>query len=62
MLHQLYAALCLVLVIEGLILLAAPRGWQKMVEQAARMNPRTLRMYGCGAVVVGLLVLQLVNR
>ncbi|HEX7338640.1 MAG TPA: DUF2065 domain-containing protein [Rhodanobacteraceae bacterium] len=60
--HQLCAALCLVAVIEGLVLLAAPRGWQKMVEQAARMEPRVLRMYGAGAVVVGLLVLQLVNR
>ncbi|HET7267748.1 MAG TPA: DUF2065 domain-containing protein [Oleiagrimonas sp.] len=59
--HQLYAALCLVLVIEGLILLAAPRGWQKMVEQAARMEPRVLRIYGGVAVAVGIAVLQLVN-
>lgn len=60
--HDLYAALCLVFVIEGLILLAAPRGWQKMVEQAAQMSPRVLRMGGGCAVVVGLLVLQLINR
>ncbi|HET8554880.1 MAG TPA: DUF2065 domain-containing protein [Rhodanobacteraceae bacterium] len=60
--HELSAALCLVLVIEGMILLAAPRGWQKMVEQAARMDPRLLRACGGVAVVAGLLVLQLVNR
>lgn len=60
--HDLYAALCLVFVIEGLILLAAPRGWQRMVEQAARMDPRILRVCGAFAVVAGLLVLQLVNR
>ncbi len=62
MLQQLYAALCLVLVIEGLVLLAAPRGWQKMVEQAARMDPRILRVCGGVAVAVGVVVLQLVNR
>ncbi|HEX7340637.1 MAG TPA: DUF2065 domain-containing protein [Rhodanobacteraceae bacterium] len=60
--HQLYAALCLVLVIEGLVLLTAPRGWQKMVEQAARMEPRALRVCGGAAVVIGLLVLHWVNR
>ncbi|HET7300188.1 MAG TPA: DUF2065 domain-containing protein [Oleiagrimonas sp.] len=60
--HELYAALCLVVVIEGLILLVAPRGWQKMVEQAAQMDARVLRVCGGAAVVVGMLVLQLVNR
>ncbi len=62
MAHEFYAALCLVLVIEGLVVLAAPHGWRKMVLQAASMDSRTLRMCGGVAVVVGLLVLQLVNR
>ncbi len=60
--HELYAALCLVAVIEGMMLLAAPRGWQKMVEQAARMDPRVLRACGGVAVAGGLLALQWVNR
>jgi uncharacterized protein YjeT (DUF2065 family) len=30
--HELLAALCLVLVIEGLFLFAAPKAWQRMVE------------------------------
>lgn len=59
--HDLYAALCLVFVIEGFMLLAAPRGWQRMVGQAAEMDPRVLRLCGGIAVVVGLVVLQLVN-
>lgn len=58
--HDLAAALCLVLVIEGLIVFAVPRGWQKMVEEAARMDPRTLRLIGAGAVIVGLVALRLV--
>jgi uncharacterized protein YjeT (DUF2065 family) len=60
--RDLYAALCLVAVLEGIVLLAAPRGWQKMVEQAAQMDPRILRACGGVAVVAGLLVLRLVNR
>jgi uncharacterized protein YjeT (DUF2065 family) len=55
-----YAALCLVLVIEGLLLFVAPKAWQDMVRQAAQMEPRHLRMIGAGALVVGLVVLRLV--
>lgn len=59
--HDLSAALCLVLVIEGLVLFAMPRNWQGMMRQAQKLEPRTLRMYGAGAMVVGLVALQLVH-
>ena len=57
--HQLVAALCLMMVIEGLLLFAVPQGWQAMVREALKLPPRTLRLYGAGAMVVGLLLLQL---
>ena len=56
--HQLIAALCLVLVIEGLLLFAAPAAWQAMMRQALTLPPRTLRLFGGGAVVVGLALLR----
>jgi len=59
--HELSAALCLVLVFEGLMLFAAPRHWQSMVRQALELSPRTLRGFGAVAVVAGLAVLQLVR-
>lgn len=59
--HNLLAACCLVLVIEGLVLFAAPRGWQAMVREALKLDPRTLRMFGAAAMVAGLLVLRLVH-
>lgn len=59
--HDLAAALCLVLVIEGLVLFAAPRGWQAMVREALKLPPRMLRVCGAVAVVAGLLVLQWVH-
>jgi uncharacterized protein YjeT (DUF2065 family) len=39
--HQLAAALCLMLVIEGLLLFAAPHAWQAMEREALKLPPRT---------------------
>lgn len=58
---ELSAALCLVLVIEGLILFAAPEHWKRMVEQMREIEGRVLRMIGGGMVVIGLLFLQFVR-
>jgi hypothetical protein len=59
--HDFLAALCLVLVIEGLFLFAAPQAWQHVVEQMRQLEPRQLRIIGGVMVGVGVLVLQLVN-
>jgi uncharacterized protein len=56
-----YAALCLVLVIEGLMLFAAPRGWQAMMREAQKLDPRTLRMFGALAIGIGLFTLHWVH-
>jgi uncharacterized protein len=58
---ELAGALCLVLVIEGLVLFAAPRGWQATMRQAANLSPRALRIFGAVAIVIGLAALQLVH-
>ena len=55
------AALCLVLVIEGLFLFASPRLWKRVAVQLQQIDERTLRMIGAGMIVVGLVVLQLVR-
>ena len=57
--HQLTAALCLMMVIEGLLLFAVPQGWQAMVREALKLPPRTLRVYGAGVMVIGLVLLPL---
>jgi uncharacterized protein YjeT (DUF2065 family) len=58
---NLAAALCLVLVIEGLFLFASPALWKRMAEQLQQIDERTLRMIGAGMIVAGLLLLQLVR-
>ena len=58
--HEFVAALCLVLVFEGLFLFAAPNVWQRMAEQMRQLQPRQLRLIGGVMMAVGVLVLQLV--
>lgn len=58
---QLAAALCLVLVIEGLFLFAAPEHWKRMAERMQQVDRRTLRTIGGGMVVVGLVMLRIVH-
>ena len=55
------AALCLVLVLEGLFLFASPRVWKRMAEQLQQIDEKTLRMIGAGMIVVGLVCLRLVQ-
>lgn len=57
---DLAAALCLVLVIEGLFLFASPHIWKRMVEQMHLLDERTLRVMGGGMMAVGLVILKVV--
>lgn len=59
--QDLLAALCLVLVLEGLLLLAAPDGWKQLARQMIEFESRRLRVFGAVMVVLGLLSLQLVR-
>ncbi|MEZ5461570.1 DUF2065 domain-containing protein [Dokdonella sp.] len=58
---ELTAALCLVLVIEGLILFAAPGAWKRMALRLQEIDERTLRIVGAAMIVCGLVALRLVH-
>ena len=58
---DLWAALALVLVLEGLIPFFSPRGYRNMVQQMATMSEQVLRFTGLGLMLVGLLLLYLVR-
>lgn len=49
-----FAALCLVLVIEGLLPFLAPRTWRETMLRLARFNDGQLRMIGLLSVAAGL--------
>nr|WP_282452653.1 DUF2065 domain-containing protein [Lysobacter sp. CAU 1642] len=55
------AALCLVLVIEGLFLLAGASAWKRMAAQMQEVPTGTLRIGGAILAGLGLLLLQWVR-
>ncbi len=59
--NDLWAALCLVAVLEGLLLLVAPGAWKRAMAQMLATPERQLRTIGAVVAVVGLLALMLVR-
>jgi uncharacterized protein len=58
---DLWAALCLVLVIEGLFLFAAPGAWKRMVAQLLPQPDRHLSAIGGFMVIAGIVALYLLR-
>jgi len=58
---DLWAALCLVFVIEGLILFAIPGVWKRNAEQMLALPVTTLRRIGAGVLAAGLIALYIVR-
>ncbi|WP_374381670.1 DUF2065 domain-containing protein [Thermomonas sp.] len=58
---DLWAALCLVAVIEGLFLFAAPGGWKRAAEQLQNMPDEHVRRVGGIVLTLGLVSLWLVR-
>ena len=60
--NDLWSALCLVAVLEGLFLFVAPGGWKRAAEQLQSMDDRQLRNLGAIVLAAGLVALLLVRR
>ena len=58
---DLWAALALVLILEGLVPFISPGAYRNMVQQMAAMPEKTLRSVGLALMVVGLISLLLVR-
>ena len=59
--HDLGVALCLVLVIEGIIPFLYPRRWREMVMMLAEVDDRTMRVVGLFSMLLGTGLLYLIN-
>jgi uncharacterized protein YjeT (DUF2065 family) len=59
--HVFTSAICLVLVLEGLFLFAAPGVWKRMAEQMRQLDAKQLRTMGGVMMLVGVIALKLVN-
>ena len=58
---DLWAALCLVAVLEGLFLFAAPAAWKRAAERILALPDRQVRVIGALMVAIGLLCLYLLR-
>lgn len=60
--QDLFVAIALVLVIEGLIPFASPGRYRRLVETLGGVSPRQLRVGGLALMIAGLALLYLVRR
>ena len=58
---DLLAALALVLVIEGIIPFINPQSLRRMLETAAQLDDRTLRIAGLASMILGVILLTVVR-
>ncbi len=59
--NDLWSALCLVAILEGLVLFAIPGAWKRMAEEMQARSDRQLRAIGGGVLIAGLVALYLVR-
>ncbi len=59
--NDLWSALCLVAILEGLVLFAMPGAWKRMAEELHARSDRQLRAIGGGVLIAGLVALFLVR-
>ena len=59
--HEGAVALCLMLVIEGIIPFIDPRGWRRMLRMLDQVNDRTVRIIGLCSMLVGTIMLVIIN-
>ncbi len=59
--QDLWVALALVLVIEGILPFVNPNGMRSVWQQMAQMDDKSLRISGLVSMIAGLIVLSLVR-
>jgi len=55
------AAVALVFVVEGVLPFLSPGRWRSMIATIATMDDRSIRRFGLGSMVFGVVMLYLVN-
>ena len=59
--HELGVALCLVLVIEGIVPFLYPKRWRETVVMLSETDDRTMRVAGLISMLLGTGLLYLIN-
>jgi len=58
--HDLFTAIALLLILEGLLPFASPESLKKMYQSILETPENSLRMIGLGSIVAGLVLLYIV--
>ena len=61
MLHDLWTALALLLVVEGILPFVSPNGMRKTMLAISQMSDQQLRFVGLASMLLGLVTLYIVN-
>lgn len=59
--QTLMVALCLVMVIEGILPFIAPRAWRQAMQSAVELNDKSLRIMGLASMLIGTILLYIVQ-
>lgn len=59
--QSLATALCLVLVLEGLMPFIAPARWKRLLAEVVQISDRHLRLIGLACMLMGTLFLYLIR-
>ena len=59
--HDVGIALCLVLVVEGILPFLYPKRWREMVMMLSEIDDRTMRIAGLTSMLLGTGLLYLIN-
>lgn len=59
--HDLAVAVCLMLVIEGIMPFLAPQRWRKMLLLLDQIDDNTMRIIGLASMLTGTVILLLIN-
>jgi uncharacterized protein len=60
--RDLWTALAMVLVVEGVLYALFPEGMKRLIAQMLSVPPSTLRIAGLAAAVVGVVIVYLARR
>jgi len=58
---DLWVAMALMLVLEGMVPFLTPRGFKQMMQSVVRIEDRQLRIAGLVSMVVGVVLLYLIH-
>ena len=58
---ELWVAMALMLVLEGMVPFLTPRGFKQMMQSVVRIEDRQLRIAGLVSMVVGVVLLYLIH-